>query len=130
MSKYQKEIEELKSLNINISGKFKELNEELSHLIESDKEVVLLLYSRRCLEVLVREICLKEQIKISETIPLKGIIDKLNKEQKVPSNIITAMLNLNSSSVYGAHPKEFDSGQVRTALINLASIIEWFIMYK
>ncbi|RLD75497.1 MAG: hypothetical protein DRJ10_15160, partial [Bacteroidetes bacterium] len=87
-------------------------------------------YSRRCLEVMVTDICKNESIKLGKTIPLKGIIDKLNKEEKAPSHIISSMLNLNTISTYGAHPKEFDPRQVQTVLINLVTIIEWYINYK
>ncbi len=48
----------------------------------------------------------------------------------MPSHIITSMLNLNSISTYGAHPKEFDPRQVRTVLINLVTIIDWYIKYR
>jgi len=65
-----------------------------------------------------------------KTEPLKGIIDKLNKEEKVPSYIITSMHGLNSLSTYGAHPKDFDPEQVKPALNNLAIIIKWYLRYK
>jgi len=40
------------------------------------------------------------------------------------------MQNLNSLSTYGAHPKEFDPEQVRPVLINLNTIIKWYLKYK
>ena len=70
------EIKELKSYYSIIKGKQIDLENELSKLIAADDEVVLLLYSRRSLEVIVKDICKKESIKLSNTIPLKGIIDK------------------------------------------------------
>ena len=130
MQNWSSEIQELKNYYQSLSGKMPDLEKELDKLIKSDDEVVLLLYSRRCLEVIVTDICKKESIKLGKTIPLKGIIDKLNKEEKAPSHIITSMLNLNSISTYGAHPKEFDPRQVQTALINLITIIEWYLNYE
>jgi TolB-like protein len=65
-----------------------------------------------------------------KTEPLHGIIDKLNKEESVPSHIIASMHGLNELSTYGAHPKDFDPKQVRTTLINLETIIEWYLKYK
>jgi len=51
-------------------------------------------------------------------------------EEKVPSHIITSMDHLNSLSTYGTHPKEFDPEQVRPVLINLATIVKWYVKYK
>jgi len=65
-----------------------------------------------------------------KTEPLKGIIDKLHREEKVPDHIITSMDHLNSLSTYGTHPKEFDPEQVKPVLSNLAIIIKWYIKYK
>jgi len=61
---------------------------------------------------------------------MKGIIDKLNKEEKVPPHIITSMHGLNSLSTYGAHPKDFDPEQVRPVLNNLSIITKWYLKYK
>lgn len=127
MNPFALEIDELKRLNQSLPDY---LGSEVLKIVQSNDEVVMLLYSRRALELLVRQICKQESIKISDTIPLKGIIDKLNKEQKVPSNIITAMLNLNSISTYGAHPKEFEPRQVKSALNDLVTILEWFLSYS
>ena len=40
------------------------------------------------------------------------------------------MHGLNELSTYGAHPKDFDPKQVRTTLINLDTIIEWYLKHK
>jgi tetratricopeptide (TPR) repeat protein len=80
--------------------------------------------------VIVNDLCEKELLRPRKTEPLKGAIDKLNKEEKVPSNIIASMLNLNSLSAFGAHPKDFDPEQVRPVLINLTTIIKWYLKYK
>ena len=128
--KHWTEIEELKKYRKTLYGQIPELENELEKLLEAKEEVVVLLFSRRCLEIIVTDICEKESIKLGKTIPLKGIIDKLNKEEKAPSHIISSMLNLNTISTYGAHPKEFDPRQVQTVLINLITVIEWYINYK
>ncbi|MEN8122872.1 MAG: hypothetical protein ABFS35_21210 [Bacteroidota bacterium] len=129
MKNWSSEIQELTNYYKTLSGRFPELEKELEKLIGTEDEVVILLYSRRCLEVMVTDICKKKDIKLSKTIPLKGIIDKLNKENQAPSHIITSMLNLNSISTYGAHPKEFDPRQVKSALNNLTTVVEWYLNY-
>ncbi|MCK4345059.1 MAG: hypothetical protein KAX05_07210, partial [Bacteroidales bacterium] len=99
-------------------------------MIKTEDANVALLYSRRCLEVIITDLCERELKRPRKTEPLKGLIDKLNKEEKVPSFIITSMLNLNSLSTYGAHPKEFNPRQTRTVLIDLHTVIEWYLKYK
>ena len=94
----------------------------------TDKNVVML-YSRRCLELIVGELCESQLGRPRKTEPLKGIIDKLNKEEKVPGHIITSMLNLNSLSTYGAHPKEFDPVQVKPVLNDLSTVLNWYIKF-
>jgi TolB-like protein len=123
------EIKELETVYSSIKGKFPELEKDLEHLIKTDDENVALLYSRRCLEIIVTDLCESELKRPRKTEPLKGIIDKLNREQKVPAHIITSMDHLNSLSTYGTHPKEFDPEQVRPVLINLTTIIKWYLKY-
>jgi TolB-like protein len=124
------EIKELETLHTSIKGRFPELEKELNQLIKTEDTNVALLYSRRCLEVIVTELCESELKRPRKTEPLKGIIDKLHHEEKIPSHIIASMQNLNTLSTFGAHPKEFDSEQVRPVLINLTTIIKWYIKYK
>lgn len=107
-----------------------ELEKELGHLLTSDDPNVMLLYSRRCMEVIITDLCECELKRPRKTEPLKGIIDKLNKEDKVPSHIITSMESLNSLSTYGTHPKDYDPEQVRPVLIFLATILKWYLKYK
>jgi hypothetical protein len=45
-----------------------------------------LLYSRRCLEIIVTDLCECELKRPRKTEPLKGIIDKLHREEKVPGS--------------------------------------------
>ena len=91
---------------------------------------MILLYSRRCLEVIITDLCECELKRPRKTEPLKWIIDKLHKEEKVPPHIISSMHGLNELSTYGAHPKDFDPEQVKPVLNNLAIIIKWYLKYK
>jgi TolB-like protein len=106
------------------------LEKDLEHLIKTDDENVALLYSRRCLEIIVTDLCESELKRPRKTEPLKGIVDKLNQEEKVPSHIIASMHGLNTLSTFGTHPKEFDPEQVKPVLSNLAIIIKWYLKYK
>jgi len=124
------EIKEIKNLLDSFQGQFSDIEKELKSLITSEDSNVVLLYSRRCLEVIVTELCETELKRPRKTEPLKGIIDKLNSEDKVPSNIITSMHSLNSLSTFGTHPKDFDQEQVKPVLNNLATIIKWYLKYK
>ena len=127
---WSSEIKELETLHASISGQLPELEKELAQLLRADDPNVILLYCRRSLEIIITDLCERELNRPRKTEPLKGIIDKLNKEEKVPAHIITSMLNLNSLSAYGAHPKEFDPRQVKPVLNNLATIIEWYMKYR
>ena len=124
------EIEELEKLNEPISSCLPELEKELGQLLKTEDENVAMLYSRRCLEIIVTDLCETELKRARKTEPLKGIIDKLNKEEKVPSYIITSMHGLNALSTYGAHPKDFDPEQVKPTLNNLAIIMKWYLRYR
>ena len=130
MAIWTSEIKELKRLYESIKGQLPDLEKELERLIRADDENMILLYSRRCLEVIITDLCECELKRPRKTEPLKGIIDKLHKEEKVPSNIITSMDHLNSLSAYGAHPKDFDPEQVKPVLVNLDIIIKWYLKYK
>ena len=130
MQIWSAEIKELESLLTSIKGLFPELEKDLKHLIKTDDENVALLYSRRCLEIIITDLCECELKRPRKTEPLKGIIDKLHREEKVPAHIITSMDHLNSLSTYGTHPKEFDPEQVKPVLFNLTTIIKWYLKYK
>lgn len=130
MAIWSVELEELSILDKALRGKLSDLEKELERLVKTDDENMVLVYSRRCLEVIITGLCELELKRPRGTEPLKGIIDKLNKEELVPSHIITSMHNLNSLSTYGAHPKEFDLHQVRPVLINLSTIIKWYVKYR
>jgi hypothetical protein len=130
MQIWSSEIKDIEKLHESFIGKLPELEKELGHLIITDDPNVIMLYSRRCLEVIITDLCECELKRPRKTEPLKGIIDKLNKEEKVPSDIITSMDSLNSLSTFGTHPKEYDPEQVRPVLIFLATIFRWYLKYK
>jgi tetratricopeptide (TPR) repeat protein len=130
MQIWSAEIKELEVLYASLKGRFPELEKDIEHLIKTDDENVALLYSRRCLEIIITDLCEIELKRPRKTEPLKGIIDKLHREEKVPSHIITSMDHLNSLSTYGTHPKEFDPEQVKPVLFNLTTILKWYLKYK
>jgi TolB-like protein len=130
MAIWSSEIKELEQLYASLKGHFPELEKELERLIKADDENMILLYSRRCLEVIITDLCECELKRPRKTEPLKGIIDKLHKEDKIPSHIISSMHGLNELSTYGAHPKDFDPEQVKPVLVNLDIIIKWYLKYK
>jgi hypothetical protein len=86
MQIWSAEIKELESIYTSIKGRFPELEKDLEHLIKTDDENVALLYSRRCLEIIVTDLCEGELKRPRETEPLKGIIDKLSHEKKIDIN--------------------------------------------
>ena len=130
MAIWTPEIKELEKLYESLKGQLPELEKELERLVKADDENMILLYSRRCLEVIITDLCECELKRDRGTEPLKGIIDKLNKDKKVPSHIITSMDHLNSLSAYGAHPKDFDPEQLKPVLVNLDIIIKWYLKHQ
>ena len=130
MTIWSAEIKELEKLFESLKGRLPDLEKELERLIKADDENMVLLYSRRCLEVIITDLCECELKRPRKTEPLKGIIDKLHKEEKVPSHIITSMHGLNELSAYGAHPKDFDSEQIKPVLVNFDIIIKWYLKCK
>ena len=130
MSIWSGEIKELEKLYGSLKDQYAELKRELSQLVKTEDPNVILLYSRRCLEVIITDLCDCELKRSRKTEPLQGIIDKLNKEEKVPPHIIASMHGLNSLSTFGTHPKDFDHEQVKPVLVNLDIIIKWYLKYK
>jgi len=124
------EIKELEVLYTSLKGHSNDLEKELDQLIKTEDANVVMLYSRRCLEVIITDLCECELKRPRKTEPLKGIIDKLNQEEKVPSYIIASMHSLNSLSTFGAHPKEYEPEQVKPVLNNLSTILKWYLKYK
>jgi hypothetical protein len=130
MAIWSSEIKELEMLHDSFKGQLPEVDKELGQLLRTEDANVILLYSRRCLEVIIAVLCECELKRERGNEPLKGIIDKLNKEKKVPSHIASSMYGLNELSTYGTHPKDFDPEQVKQVLINLNIIIKWYLKYK
>jgi len=129
MTIWSAEIKDLKKLYYSAKGEHPRLDNELERLVKTDDENVVLVYARRCLEVIITDLSESELNRPRGTEPLKGIIDKLNKEEKVPGNIIVSMQNLNSFSTFGAHPKDFDPRQVKPVLLDLTTVLEWYLNY-
>ena len=130
MAIWSAETKAIERLLESMGGKFPELEKELQYLVKTGDENVALLYSRRCLEVIITDLCEYELNKSRGTEPLKGIIDKLQREEKVPSHIIASMHGLNTLSTFGTHPKDFDPEQVKPVLNNLAIIVRWYLKHK
>ena len=130
MATWSVEIKQIEDLYESITRHLPDLGKELERLVKADDENMILLYSRRCLEVIITDLCECELKRPRKTEPLKGIIDKLHKEEKVPSHIVTSMHGLNEMSTYGAHPKDFDPEQIKPVLINLGLIIRWYLKNK
>lgn len=130
MTIWSAEIKELVKLYGSFRGQLPELEKELGRLIKADDENMVLLYSRRCLEVIIIDLCGRELERERGTEPLKGIIDKLNKEKKIPAHIIASMHGLNEISTFGTHPRDFDPEQVKPVLINLSIILKWYLKYN
>ncbi len=130
MTIWTNEANELDKIYDSSKGQHPDIDKELEQLIKTGDPNVVMLYSRRCLEVIVSDLCETELKRPRKTEPLKGIIDKLNKEEKIPSHIIASMLGVNSLSNYGAHPKEFDPEQVKPVLNNLAIVTKWYLKFK
>src|SRR4030042_596129 len=83
MQIWSAEIKELESLHTSLKGQFPDLEKELEQLTETKDANVILIYSRRCLEVIITDLCENELKRPRKTEPLKGIIDKLSHEGKV-----------------------------------------------
>jgi serine/threonine-protein kinase len=130
MTIWAAEIKELERLYYSNKEQLPDIMKELEQLIKTDDANVVMLYSRRCLEVIITDLCESELNRPRKTEPLKGIIDKLNSEEKIPSHIISSMLSLNSMSIFGTHPKDFDQEQVKPVLNNLAVIVRWYMKFK
>ena len=129
MNIWSSEIKEVEKLYDSFKDQHPKIARELEKLIKADDENMVLVYSRRCLEVIITDLSERELKRPRGTEPLKGIIDKLNREEKVPHNIIVSMQNLNSLSTFGAHPKDFDPMQVKPVLLDLTTTLKWYMKY-
>jgi TolB-like protein len=129
MTIWSAEIKDLEKFFDSFKDRHPSITRELGKLIKADDENMVLVYSRRCLEVIITDLSERELKRDRGTEPLKGIIDKLNRGKKVPHNIIISMQNLNSLSTLGAHPKDFDTRQVKPVLLDLTTILDWYLQY-
>ena len=109
MNIWSSEIKELNQIYQSVKETIPQLGRELGKLVTANDENMLLVYSRRCLEVIITDLCELELKRDRGSEPLQRIIDKLNKEKVVPHNIIVSMQSVNSMSTFGAHPKEFET---------------------
>ncbi len=130
MTIWSAEIKDLEKLFDSLKGRYPKLEKELEKLLKTDDENMVLVYARRCLEVIITDLSERELKRPRGTEPLKGIIDRLNKEEKIPYNITVSMQNLNSLSTFGAHPKDFDPRQVKPVILDLTTIIDWHMQYS
>ncbi len=129
MTIWSSERRELEKVFRSIDGQHPGLEKELSRLLKTVDENMVLVYARRCLEVIITDLCECELKRSRGSGPLQGIIDRLHREEKVPHHIIVSMRNLNSLSTFGAHPKEFDPRQVKPVLLDLGTILRWYMNY-
>ena len=123
------ELEEIKTIVSQQDEILETLGKEISALMQAPDDIVLLLYSRRCLETMIIQLCTHSLKRDRGTEPLKGLIDKLYKEEVIPAYVHTSMQNVNNISNYGAHPKEFNPRQVKSTINELATILEWYFEY-
>ncbi|MGD0341338.1 MAG: hypothetical protein ABSA76_06495, partial [Bacteroidales bacterium] len=130
MQIWSAEIKEIEKYLEAVKDRFPELEKELKQLVMTDDPNVLLLYSRRCLEVIITDLYENELRRPRGTEPLKGIIDKLSHDEKVPSHIKASMDGVNTLSTFGTHPKDFDPEQVKPVLNNLSTVLKWYLKYK
>jgi len=91
MAIWSSEIKELEKLYESFMGQLPDLEKELEQLIHTTDANVVMLSSRKCPEVIITDLCKCELKRPRKTEPLQGIIDKLNKEQKVPSHIMLTL---------------------------------------
>ena len=57
MAIWSSEIKELEKLYESLKGQLPELEKELKQLVRTDDPNVIMLYSRRCLEVIITDLC-------------------------------------------------------------------------
>ncbi|MBA7522906.1 hypothetical protein ES705_15026 [subsurface metagenome] len=132
MKVWSAEIKELQNLHESLKGQLPDLEKELGKLVGADDENMVLIYARRCLEVIITDLCECELKRPRKTEPLKGIIDKLNQEEKVPSHIIASMHSLNSLSTFGDDPEKqyLADGVMDAILLHLSKIEDLRVMSR
>ena len=107
-----------------------ELETELRRFIAnySLDHVVMLTSARRALEMMVEETYSSLGYQKNRKDSLKGIIEKLQADGKISSQITLYMLNINQSGVKGAHPYPISSNDTTLALASLAEVVQWYVV--
>jgi hypothetical protein len=95
MQIWSAEIKELEKLHESLRGQLQELEKELGQLVRTEDPNVILLYARRCLEVIIKDLCESELKRERGSEPLKALIDKLSREKKISAHIAASMYGLN-----------------------------------
>ena len=81
MKIWSSEIKDLETLHHSMKESYPRMVKELSRLITTDDENIALVYSRRCLEIIITDLCERELNRQRGSEPLKGILDKLRREE-------------------------------------------------
>lgn len=103
------------------------LSKELKLICDEDKAVNVLNTARRTLEVIITDVCQVRLNRERGSEPLRGLLEKFNKDNILPGNIISSMFNVNELGKYGSHPLDFDENrQVREALLSLLTVLSWY----
>lgn len=75
MQIWSSEVKEIEKLYVSVKGHSPELANELERLIRTDDENIVLVYARRCLEVIVTDLCKNDLERPRKTELLHGIYD-------------------------------------------------------
>jgi len=106
MGTWSQEIKELKILIESFKTHLPDLEKELARLIKSDDEKLFSITRAGALRVIITDLCECELKRPPENQPLKGIIDKLNKEREGSSTYNRFDAQPEQLSTFGAHPKD------------------------
>ncbi|MFN8254498.1 MAG: hypothetical protein U0W24_02335 [Bacteroidales bacterium] len=125
------EIKELEILFTIVKRNLPHLEKELEQVIKAENAAMAMVYSRRCLEIVITELCENLLNKQRKAQSFEESIDSLTGINKVPSDVIQAMHALNAGSgKIIIRTKEIDAQQVKPALKNLAILLRWYLGYK
>lgn len=100
------------------------LRAELARLLSTADDVTAMIAARRSWRVM--RCCQQFLQRERGTEPMRGLIDKLRREQGVPEHVLASMENLSRLGNLGAHPKPFAPQQVREALMALGTVLNWY----
>ncbi|MBA7534463.1 hypothetical protein ES705_26710 [subsurface metagenome] len=71
MNQWSTEIAELEKYYKTIKDQAPDLEKELAQLVKAEDEIVVLVYSRRCLDVIITDLCERELKRPRKTEPVK-----------------------------------------------------------